>query len=92
VGRGREVNLEGEKRPGEERPHGGVNNAVVGERIRTTNAGSAARRGEREAAQILGAAAPQGEKRQGGRHGPRGSRGDGRGETSEGRVPMDDPA
>jgi hypothetical protein len=31
-------------------------------------------------------------KRQGGRHDPRGSGGDERGETSEGRVPMDDSA
>jgi len=43
-------------------------------------------------AEILGAAAPQGGKRHGGQRDPRGSCGDGRGETSEGRVPMDDPA
>lgn len=35
MGRGREVFLEGGKRPGEERPFVGVNNADVGERIRS---------------------------------------------------------
>jgi hypothetical protein len=38
VGRGREVILEGGKRPGEERPFVGVNNANVGERIRSMSA------------------------------------------------------
>jgi len=35
VGQGREVILEGGKRPGEERPNAGVNNAIAGERIRS---------------------------------------------------------
>lgn len=52
-GRDRKVILEGGKRPREERPFEGVNNAVVGERIRVQ-------------ADILGAAAPQGGKRHGG--------------------------
>lgn len=49
----------------------GVNNAGVGERIRTK-------------AEILGAATPQGGKRHGGQLDPRGSGGGERGETSEG--------
>jgi len=105
VGRGREVILEGEKRPGEERPDGGVNNTDVGNASAPASDIGAARRRwvlderrrrckaevERDA-EFLGAAAPQGGKRQGGQRGPRGSCGDGRGEASEGRVPMDDPA
>jgi len=43
VGRGREVILEGEKRPGEERPFVDVNNVVVGERIRSMSDAAAAR-------------------------------------------------
>jgi len=94
----------GGKQPGEERPFDGVNNVVVGERIRTsdvsrlgdeaarvTSEAGAARRRSRWGAEILGAAGPQGQERQGGRRDPRGSGGDERGEASEGRVPMDDP-
>jgi hypothetical protein len=63
VGRGREVILEGEEQPGEERPSVGVNNAGDGERTRNATA------------DILGAAAPQGGKPQGGRLDPRGTSG-----------------
>jgi hypothetical protein len=62
-----------------------VNNAIVGARVRTK-------------AEILGAAAPQGGKRHGGLAENASTRVEGvtagfeRGETSEGRVPMDDPA
>lgn len=90
MGRGRKVILEGGKRPGEERPSDGVNNAGIGERIRTTALSIA--RCEALIAEILGAATSRDGKRQGGRRDPRGARGDGRGETSEGWVPMDDPA
>lgn len=57
MGRGRKVILEGGKRPGEERPFVGVNNANVGERIRSMSGRCVARRDGRWIAQILGAAA-----------------------------------
>jgi len=84
----------------------GVNNVGDGERIRSQR--DAAPQGAKNCwaacssgvlaiatagdAQILGAATPQGGERQGGRRDPRGSCSDERGETSEGRVPKDDPA
>lgn len=76
AGRDREVILEGGKQPREERPFDDVNNVGVGERTRTESGKRAARRDVAEA-RILGAAAPQGGKRQGGQHDPRGSGGDG---------------
>jgi len=76
AGRDREVILEGGKQPGEERPFGDVNNVGVGERTRRKVA-SAPQGAMSLKARILGAATPQGGKRQGGQHDPRGSGGDG---------------
>jgi len=94
-GRDREVILEGGKRPGEERPIEDVNNVFAGERIRrmararkgTWSSGSNPR--SRDAARRE-TAWRTGESASARAEGV--DAGDERGETSEGRVPMDDPA